>query len=438
MYGAIILLIFCTWNEQFSYVFGETSDIGYGMLTRRQGVELDHKEIVDLGNGKRVEVITKALKPLLFEIPDFLSEEECDHIIKRALDPQEGGIKLFDSQAKGGLTSNETLKAVGVNGQSLGWLGRYEGWDKDGDGNITIEEIISIAHLTKTLVMEEPDIRDIFKAVGQPSILDDDIITKEEFQLLSTLAVEKYLDNLWQNHPRFKPRTSQQAWLFMEQWLDPTVHNIRERLVRLSGLPREIIYGGEMLQVVHYTTNGHYHAHHDSETHLSDHVPCCHQYSGDTLGSTGECKLCRFLTFMMYLNDVEDGGQTAFPMAHEEVFDTDQIRQHGNASTDKYNLSYGCKIANLVVKPKKGKAVLWYNHLVNQTDGWMGELDPFSLHGGCDVKSGEKWISNMWITAPFGKDVQTPSIFLNRKDFKMAEEKFKEQNKKEERQKEEL
>ena len=56
-----------------------------------------------------------------------------------------------------------------------------------------------------------------------------DSIDKAEFETLSTLAVEKYLDNLWQNHPRFKPRTSEQGWLFMEQWLDPTVHHIRER-----------------------------------------------------------------------------------------------------------------------------------------------------------------------------------------------------------------
>ena len=29
----------------------------------------------------------------------------------------------------------------------------------------------------------------------------------------------------------------------------------------------------------------------------------------------------------------------------------------------------------------------------------------------------------MWITAPFGKDTKTESIFLNRKDFEMAQQK---------------
>lgn len=72
--------------------------------------------------------------------------------------------------------------------------------------------------------------------------------------------------------------------------------------------------------------------------------------------------------------------------------------------------------------------MFWYNHLVNETDGWMGELDLFSLHGGCDVKTGEKWIANMWITAPFGTDPKTSSIFLNNKDYEMAEAKAAERS----------
>ena len=52
----------------------------------------------------------------------------------------------------------------------------------------------------------------------------------------------------------------------------------------------------------------------------------------------------------------------------------------------------------MVVKPEKGKAVLWYNHLVDNTTGWFGELDQYAFHGGCDVKQGTKWIANSWIS----------------------------------------
>ena len=62
------------------------------------------------------------------------------------------------------------------------------------------------------------------------------------------------------------------------------------------------------------------------------------------------------------------------------------------------NLAKNCYKANVVVKPEKGKAVLWYNHRVHNSTGWMGELDKYSFHGGCDVKRGTKWIANHWIS----------------------------------------
>ena len=29
--------------------------------------------------------------------------------------------------------------------------------------------------------------------------------------------------------------------------------------------------------------------------------------------------------------------------------------------------------------------------------GWMGEVDEYSLHGGCPVMLGEKWVANSWV-----------------------------------------
>ncbi|KAF1741255.1 hypothetical protein MXB_2912 [Myxobolus squamalis] len=73
-----------------------------------------------------------------------------------------------------------------------------------------------------------------------------------------------------------------------------------------------------------------------------------------------------------------------------------------------YNLSQFCRNGSLVVSPRKGTMVLWYNHLLNE-EGYLGVLDPYSLHGGCDVLEGEKWIANNWIPAP-----ETPNqIFKN-------------------------
>ena len=80
------------------------------------------------------------------------------------------------------------------------------------------------------------------------------------------------------------------------------------------------------------------------------------------------------------------------------------------AGINRYQLVSFCNKANLIVKPQKGKAVMWYNHFVDQ-NGWLGARDEFSLHGGCGVKDGEKWFANNWIYAPYDKYKDLPNIW---------------------------
>ena len=69
--------------------------------------------------------------------------------------------------------------------------------------------------------------------------------------------------------------------------------------------------------------------------------------------------------------------------------------------SDLSNLSSHCHDANLVIRPKRGKAIMWYNHMISNETGLLGKQDEYSLHGGCDVLEGQKWIANNWIYAPF-------------------------------------
>ena len=73
----------------------------------------------------------------------------------------------------------------------------------------------------------------------------------------------------------------------------------------------------------------------------------------------------------MYLNDVEAGGQTAFPRALS-----------GNGSEA------------LVLRPRKGSAVLFYNLLED------GNADNLTLHAALPVIKGEKYLANFWIWDP--------------------------------------
>lgn len=89
---------------------------------------------------------------------------------------------------------------------------------------------------------------------------------------------------------------------------------------------------------------------------------------------------------------------------------------------DLLNLSNYCHKANLVIKPKKRTAIMWYNHWIDPKSGWMGKRIEQSLHGGCDVIKGEKWIGNIWLTAPYADSVDKPSMYFTENDYKMAEE----------------
>ncbi|XP_065064787.1 transmembrane prolyl 4-hydroxylase-like isoform X2 [Rhopilema esculentum] len=331
-------------------------------------------------------MITKALRPRLFEIPDFLTEDECEHIIAMAESSgmQASGLHMDEISRK---SQNQ------VHGRSKAESNVFYKWDKNKDGVITAEDVKKFAVDTRYLYLEDQDIVEMFKELNITEI-DDGKITEEEFETLNTDSLNEYLKNLRENHPRFRDRFSEQTWLQQGRVADPIMRKIKSRVQRLTKLSKRIIDGSEQLQVVHYNVNGHYHAHFDGQSKKQfGHLECCH-FVAD--GKT-ECRLCRYITILYYLNDVEEGGETAFPVADSENYTHSdfQMRKDG----DFFNLSKFCHNATSLVAPKRGKAVMWYNHHVDE-HGWLGERDDHSLHGGCDIIKGEKWVANNWITAP--------------------------------------
>ena len=80
--------------------------------------------------------------------------------------------------------------------------------------------------------------------------------------------------------------------------------------------------------------------------------------------------------------------------------------------TDLFNLSEFCHKSNLVLSPRKGTAVFWYNHHLDNDNTWMGERDLYSIHGGCAIRRGVKWIANFWIPAPYKHSAHIPSVYL--------------------------
>jgi prolyl 4-hydroxylase len=144
----------------------------------------------------------------------------------------------------------------------------------------------------------------------------------------------------------------------------------------------------EPVQVVRYGQNESYMTH-------TDYFPP--SFTTDTNWLPNEGGTNRFATILMYLNDVEEGGHTAFPFgvfgdAANRVDDEQESAFAERLSSgDSTTLAPYCASLETSVAPRKGGAILFYS----QRPG--GELDTRSIHAGCPVAKGVKWASNVWI-----------------------------------------
>ncbi|KAL9974792.1 hypothetical protein ACROYT_G011875 [Oculina patagonica] len=378
-------------------------------LVRLDGVKTGHVRWVELEEGRKYQMITRAMKPLLFEIPRFLSDEECEHVISLA---KESGLAMsiagFDVAAYEGDLDEDMREADG--NWTLDHDERFAKgffvWDVNNDGFIDANEVRHFAQKRKLLFMREDEVPGMFQRLELSENLQDGKLSREAFAKINIKKILWYMDFLKEKSPRHRPRYSQQAWLRQDKNADPILRRLLERITRLTQLPRKLIQGSEWMQVVQYDQFGHYHGHLDSNPFEKPTIPCCHQNHFQK----PECRVCRFVTILYYLNDVEEGGETAFLIADNTTITPEEL-ESPNATTDEFNLSVNCQLANLVVPPKKGTAIMWYNNFIDPDSGLLGSVDRYSLHGGCDVINGEKWIANNWLTAPTKYSRHIKSIY---------------------------
>ncbi|KAM9319776.1 prolyl 4-hydroxylase subunit alpha-3 [Gastrophryne carolinensis] len=150
-------------------------------------------------------------------------------------------------------------------------------------------------------------------------------------------------------------RISKSAWL--KDNVDPILKTIDVRIAAATGLNAKPPYA-EHLQVVNYGIGGHYEPHFDHAT--SRKSPLYRTNTGN-----------RMATFMIYLSSVDVGGSTSFIYAN---FSTPVV---------------------------KNAAIFWWNLHRN------GEGNEDTLHAGCPVLVGNKWVANKWIHE-YGQEFNRP------------------------------
>lgn len=142
-------------------------------------------------------------------------------------------------------------------------------------------------------------------------------------------------------------RTSENT--FLSNSVDPLMKSIDDRIQNIVGINPE---NYEDLQVVHYDPGTFYKAHWDACDPNKDHR-CSEDYKKGGF---------RFATFLLYLNDDMEGGETDFPLIGKKI------------------------------KPEKGKGILFFN-----LEDDLSKRRELSKHAGLPPTKGEKWMCNKWI-----------------------------------------
>ncbi|GAX75294.1 hypothetical protein CEUSTIGMA_g2739.t1 [Chlamydomonas eustigma] len=144
---------------------------------------------------------------------------------------------------------------------------------------------------------------------------------------------------------------------FLRRLVDPVVSKIEARVAAWVRVPT---VHQEDLQVLRYDVGQKYGAHTDSLIDDS----------------------ARLATVLLYLNEVEEGGETAFPQGSN--WRSPDLAEAMGPFSD-------CANGHVAFKPKMGDAMLFYS--INAD----GTHDPHSMHTGCPVIKGVKWTATVWV-----------------------------------------
>ncbi|CAH1796521.1 unnamed protein product, partial [Owenia fusiformis] len=158
-------------------------------------------------------------------------------------------------------------------------------------------------------------------------------------------------------------RTAKLTWI-KDDHPDPTIKLLSKRVEHITGLStqyRKRKASADAFQVVDYGIGGQYIPHRDYQ------APAQFKNNPEIVRESGN----RLATFMFYLTDVEAGGATVFPYF------------------------------KVGVSPVKNAAVFWYD--LARSGQTMAE----TLHAGCPVLLGRKWVANKWIRE-YGQEFRRP------------------------------
>lgn len=204
---------------------------------------------------------------------------------------------------------------------------------------INLKEQTIFNHMGNKIKTEDRDIYIIAKMEEPLIVVLGNVLSEEECDELISLSKDRMQRSKLRDSLETELRTS--SSMFFQEGENELITCVEKRVSQIMNVPYE---HGEGLQILNYQIGQEYKAHFDFFS-----------------SSSKPAKNPRISTLVMYLNDVEEGGETYFP---------------------KLNFS---------VSPQKGMAVYFEYFYDNQT------LNELTLHGGAPIIKGDKWAATQWM-----------------------------------------
>lgn len=205
--------------------------------------------------------------------------------------------------------------------------------------DLPTKEPTIFTHIGNKIITEDREIKIIARLEEPLIVILGNVLSDEECDELISLSKDKIDRSKISNARVDNMRTSSST--FLEESENIVVSRIEKRISQIMNIPTE---HGEGLQILNYQIGQEYKAHFDFFTSTNKVI-----------------NNPRISTMVIYLSDVEHGGETYFP---------------------KLNFS---------VSPQKGMAV-YFEYFYNDQD-----LNEQTLHGGAPVIVGDKWAATQWM-----------------------------------------
>ena len=215
-------------------------------LPRREAISLGHEETVHIDEKKTLRLITRSLKPPIFEIADFLNNEDCDHLVRLA---KRNGLEKSTVGSDRARVTREGLNETLTEKQTQLLCRRVMRFDSNKDGNVSLNEFSGYAYRMTRALADINELRKVYAALlpeGTSVFNLENCYTK-----LNRTNFVEFQYQLYNMKPlsQFKIRHSEHSWVDLEEDKDPVLKRMKRTIAAVSQISVSRIEHSESMQV---------------------------------------------------------------------------------------------------------------------------------------------------------------------------------------------